>query len=121
MTIARFTGKSIAIALCGMALAVSLQAAAGLGPVVSQAYEVALSDFRAPGTASGTVAFSECAECDSRTIRVSGDTRYLINGKAVGFDAFRKSIAAVNDRDRVLVIVLHHLETDTVESISVTL
>lgn len=121
MKIAESIRKSIAVTLCGLALLLAAPAMATLGPVVSQAYEVALSDFRAPGTANGTVSFKECDECDSRTIRVTGNTRYAINGKSVRFEEFRKAVAAAHNRDKVAVTVLHHLESDTVEFINVSL
>ena len=121
MIIAKSTRKMIAIAVCSMALTISAQAVAGLGPVVSQAYEVFLADFRPPGAAGGTVAFRECKDCEMRTIGVSSNTRYNVNGKSVRLAEFRKAIAAVRDREAVALTVLHHLESDTIVSISVSL
>jgi hypothetical protein len=111
----------IAIAVCSMALTLSVQAVAGLGPVVSQAYEVFLSDFRPPGAEGGTVAFKQCEDCEMQTVSVSSNTRYNVNGKSVRLAEFRKAIAAVRDRDAVAITVLHHLESDTIVSISVSL
>ena len=120
MTIANSTRKLIAITLCSMALGFSTLAVAELGPVISQAYEVRLSDFRAPGTAGGTATFKQCAECEAQTLRVAGDARYQVNGKTVRFEAFRKAVASVNDRGNTLVVVMHHLESDTIVSINVS-
>jgi hypothetical protein len=95
--------------------------AASQGHVVSQAYEVALSNFRAPATENGGIAFQECDDCDYMRVRVTSDTRYTVNGKAVRLADFRKVISHVNDRDSVALTVLHHLESDTVEMIAVYL
>ena len=113
--------KSIAITLFSIALGFSTQAVAALGDIVEQAYEVAVSDFRAPGTAGGTAAFKACAECDTRTLRMSADARYVVDGKTVRFDAFRKALASAAGNEDAMIVVLHHLESDTIVSISVSL
>jgi hypothetical protein len=97
------------------------QLAFGQGQVISQAYEVSLDKFRAPATANGGVAFQECDECDRMNVRVTSGTRYTINGKAVRLEDFKKAVAQVRDRDEVTLTVLHHLESDTIEMIAVSL
>jgi len=106
----------ITVTLLSLGLAMSAQA-----QIVSQAYEVILSDFRAPATENGGVSFKECAECDRRVVRVTSGTRYAINGKAVRLADFRNAVSLANDRDEKTVTVLHHLESDTIESIDVLL
>ena len=106
----------IAIALVSLGL--SLPAAAD---VVSQAYEVALSDFRAPASANGTAAFRECSQCEQKLVRVTANTRYMLNGKTVRLIDFRKAISQARNRSNVPVIVLHHLETNSIQSINVSL
>ena len=114
--------KTIAITLLGIGLMISAQAGAtGLGPVVSQAYEVALSNFRAPATANGAAAFKTCDDCERQSVRVTNGTRYQINGRALRLQDFRKAISQVNSRSGVAVTVLHHLESDTIELINVSL
>ena len=100
-------------------LILSLPAAADFN-TISKAYEVALSDFRVPATPSSGVQFKECAECDAQIIRVTPHTQYRINGKSVELKEFRKSVFQIRDRATTMVIVLHHLESDTVEAVSVT-
>ena len=110
--------KSIAaIAMLGMAL----PAAAELGPVISQAYEVELQHFVAPATINGATSFRECASCEQRRIRVNANTAYLVDGERVRFADFRKAIAQAGTRDDVFVTVLHHLESDTVASIKASI
>ena len=89
--------------------------------IISRAYEVMLSNFRAPVTTNGGIAFKECDECDSILVRVTIATRYSINGKTVRLEDFRKAVTQTEDSDEKLVIVLHHLESDTVESLDVSL
>ena len=103
-----------AIVLLGIAVAAN-------GQVVSQAYEVALSDFRAPATENGSAAFKECGECERRLVRVTAATHYSINGKSLRLADFRKTITHTRNRGGVAVTVLHHLESDTIESIAVSL
>lgn len=94
---------------------------AATGQVVSQAYEVAIGDFRAPVSQNGVVAFKQCEDCERRLVRVTPATRYTIDGKSVQLDDFRKAIGPSGSRQRGDVIVLHHLESDTIESITVSL
>lgn len=89
--------------------------------VISQAYEVALSNFRAPATVNGSAAFKECDTCERMLVRVTPATRYTISGRAVTLDDFRKAIQRVPNRYGVAVTVLHHLESDTIKSINVSL
>lgn len=96
-------------------------AATAQAQVISQAYEVMLNDLRAPASASGTIAFKACDECEHIVVRVNANTRYTINGKPVRFAEFSKTISAASNRDDVPVTVLHHLESDIVESIDVSL
>ncbi len=107
----------IAIAL--LSLAVS-GVANGQGKVVVDAYELVLSDFQPPATSNGGATFKACRECERQLVRVTADTRYSVNDKPVRLDQFRTAVATARDRDRTLVIVLHHLESDTLTSIGVS-
>ena len=89
--------------------------------IISRAYEITLSDFNAPVTANGGVTFKECAECEQIRARVTNATRYSINGKTVRLEDFRKAVTQVRNPDEKLVIVLHHLESDTIKSLDVSI
>ncbi len=108
----------IAIALLSLVLS---GVANGQGKTVVAAYEVVLSDFRPPATSNAGAAFKACQECERQLVRVTTATRYSVNGKTVRLDQFRTAVATARDRDRTLVIVLHHLESDTLTSIDVSL
>lgn len=107
--------------LTTVALLCLSQFAFGLGPVVSQAYEISLSNFQAPATANGGVTFQECETCDRQTVRTTEDTRYSVNGESVRLADFRRAISQVSARDDVSLTVLHHLESDTIVMIDVYL
>ncbi len=94
---------------------------ASAGQVVSQAYEIALGDFRAPVSQNGVAVFKVCAECERLLVRVTPATRYSINGKSVRLDDFRNTVGPAGSHKSGDVIVLHHLESDTIESIAVSL
>jgi len=106
----------ITMTLLGFGLAMTAQS-----QVISQAYEVALSDFRAPATENGGVTFKQCETCNRQVIRVTSATRYTINGKAVNLDSFRKAVTQARSGGDKSVTVLHHLESDTIEMINVSL
>ena len=89
--------------------------------IITLAYEITLSDFNAPVTANGGVTFKECADCEQIRTRVTPATRYAINNKTVRLEDFRKAVGQVRDRDDHLVIVLHHLESDTIKSLNVSI
>ena len=107
----------ITIALLSLVLS---GVANGQGKTVVAAYEVVLSDFRPPATSNGGATFKACTECERQLVRVTGTTRYSVNGKTVRLDQFKAAVATANDRDKTLVIVLHHLESNTLTSIDVS-
>ena len=107
--------------LCIAALGLSLSAEAQFEPI-THSYEVHIKNLRIPGTSTGTVAFKECRDCDLITIRVTPDTRYVINGETLTLPEFRR--AFVRSRRAGVtkpVIVARHLATDTVASVKVNL
>jgi ABC-type anion transport system duplicated permease subunit len=99
-------------------LAISAAAAADF-VVVSQAYEVPLKELRLPGTATGTVTFRECKDCEYQTVRVTTGTQYRANGESLTLADFRKALESAPNPSDVAVTVLHHLESDTIQAIEV--
>ncbi len=104
----------LAILLLGLALP-----AAADFTVVTEAYEVALSDLRLPGATNGTLTFRECRKCDYRTVRVTAATHYAVNNEALTLEGFRKAVADVRNPSDVTVTVEHHLESDTITGLEV--
>ncbi len=89
--------------------------------IITLAYEITLSDFDAPVTTNGGVSFKECAECEQIRSRVTPNTRYAINDKTVRLEDFRKAVGQVRNPEEKLVIVMHHLESDTIKSLNVSI
>jgi biopolymer transport protein ExbD len=108
------------IILLGMLACTSLTAFAEF-TVIVRAHEVALSDFRAPASANGITAFKPCRQCALLTVRVTPDTHYVLNNKIVQLADFRTALSTVTSRENETVIVNHHLKSDTVTAISITL
>jgi hypothetical protein len=110
------------IRIAAIAILFGLSTAASAEIVtISRAYEVRLSDFTAPATLTGSVIFRPCFECESMSVRVAPETRYIVNRQSVELTVFRKQLSQVSDRAAETVLVKHHLESDTIVSISVTL
>ena len=103
-----------------MTLCLSLPAAADF-TTVSLAHEVALSNFWAPASHNASAIFKTCDDCEPLRVRVTADTRYRVNNQLVTLKEFRKNIFQVRERSSQLIIVLHHLESNTVEQVSVAL
>ncbi len=107
--------------LLAVALICSGLSVAAEDRIITLAYEITLSDFNAPVTANGGVTFKECAECEQIRTRVTPNTRYAINDKTVRLEDFRKAVRQVGNPDEKLVIVMHHLESDTIKSLNVSI
>ena len=101
-------------------LGLSLSAAADFR-TITEAYEVALSDLRLPGSENGKLTFRQCFDCDAQTLRVTVKTRYLINDRDFALAEFKKQLKLVRNRKNQNVAVLHHLESNTIEAIEVWL
>jgi hypothetical protein len=101
-------------------LALASSAAAEIR-TVQLAHEVALADLRLPQSDAGTIGFKPCDECDYQTERVSAETRWSLNGRAVSLDDFRLGLARVTERNSVYITVLCHLEQNRVTEVSVYL
>ncbi|MGI9239085.1 MAG: hypothetical protein ACR2QZ_16920 [Woeseiaceae bacterium] len=87
--------------------------------VVSEAYEMSLVDVTVPPSRSGRLAFKECGDCETKSIRMAREARFLLNGRIVRFDGFRAAVQKIGNRSSASVTVKHHLASDTVTSVSV--
>ena len=103
-----------------LVVCLSLPAAAEF-TTIERAYEIALSDFTVPVSQSGSVMFRQCADCETKIVRMTQATSFVINGESVELKEFRKSVFEIRDRVRTTVIVMHHLESDTITAVKVNL
>ncbi len=108
--------KLLVLVLLGLSLA-----AAADFRTITEAYEVALSDLRLPGSENGTLTFKQCADCEMQTLRVTGQTRYLINDGDFALAEFKEQLKRVRKQKNQNVSVLHHLESNTIKAVKVRL
>lgn len=101
-------------------MCLSMSAAAEM-TIVEEAYEIALSNLTVPVSSSGSLIFKKCADCDRMSVHMHRHTRFIVNGENVDLLEFRKSVYQVRHRDTAMVIIKHHLESDTITSVSVTI
>ena len=104
----------IAAIILGLALPVAAEFR-----TIAEAYEVSLSDLRLPQNTGGTIAYKPCETCPYQTKRVSSDTEWVLDGKSLPLEKFRRSLTAIADRQNTPVTVLHHLESDRITRVSV--
>jgi len=88
---------------------------------VALAYEVPLRGFNVPVTRSSTISFSECENCKTISARLTSQTRFIVNDTDVELKEFRLSIFRMRNLDEEIITVVHHLESDTIKSMSVAL
>lgn len=86
---------------------------------LSEAYEVRLSDLRLPQSEDGTVAYKTCDDCPYESKLVSRDMQWILNGRSLPLEEFRRNLVTVTDKENTLVTVLHHLGSDRVTRVSV--
>ena len=86
-----------------------------------RAIEVALSDMQVPVTPTASLIFRECSSCEARMVPMTRDTAFIVNGKNVGLKEFRKVVFGVRDREAETIIVKHHLESNTVTSLKISI
>lgn len=109
---------NIRIALITVLLGLSFSAGAEIVTIV-RAYEIAISDLRLPGNTAGTISAKECAACEPQIIRVTAQTRYVLNGKDLPLNEFRVAINSIREKKTNISTVMHHLESDTVTAVMV--
>jgi hypothetical protein len=106
------------VLIAAIIFGIALPAAADF-KTIAEAYEVALADLRVPQSESGTVSFKACGECAYQTKPVSENTQWILNGKNLSLDQFRRGLLSITDRKATSVTVLHHLEEDRVTRVEV--
>ena len=87
------------------------------------AVETSASDIIIPATLNGTMTFKPCAgECDRehKRARLTPDTKFALNGKAVKFEEFRREFAIIKRGDKSYALVSYDTETNTVTKIEIS-
>ncbi|MDJ0712273.1 MAG: hypothetical protein QNJ14_17930 [Woeseiaceae bacterium] len=104
--------------------AVLLVAQPALAQIVTKiaAVEASPANLILPGGTDGMVTFRPCdGDCDADYIRVrlSADTRFTVNGKALRFADFRREFATIKRNAESYALVTYETQTNTVTSIQI--
>ena len=110
-----------AVAILGLVLRQPLLANDNTVSLVS-AVETSPSNITLPPTASGMISLKPCGKnCDREYERaqITEGTRFLVNGKAMNFEDFRKAFAVIRGSNDGYALVSYETRTRTVTSIDV--
>lgn len=94
-------------------------AASAENHIISQAYEIAVSDLRLPGNVVGSVSFKECDTCVKQTVRVTTETEYVLNNRTVSLADFKVAVKSISDKRKNIATVIHHLQSDAIVAVHV--
>lgn len=83
------------------------------------AHEVPVSQFVVPVTQNGTLNFKSCDECEQFSARLTPQTRFIVNRKNVELKEFRAAVLGLRSRRDDTIVILQHLDSNTITSISV--
>ncbi len=86
------------------------------------AVEASPANLILPGGTDGMVTFRPCdGDCDADYVRVrlSADTRFTVNGKAVRYAEFRREFATIKRDPESYALVTYETQTNTVTSIQI--
>jgi len=82
---------------------------------IEDAYEVPLGVVTLPASSSGSVIFTTCESCRTNSLRVTGTTRYLVNGAPVDLadlnEVARNLRATATGRDLTAVVVFYDVQS----------
>ncbi len=104
----------------GLLLALAAAASADMR-TIAEVHEVRLSNFVAPASENGVATFRACDDCAQQVAAVTPATRYLVNDKAVTLAEFRRAVLSIGNRNAQYLLVKHHLESETVTKVAITL
>ena len=108
--------KTLTIAtLLGLSISASAQ-----GLPASTTFEISIFSVNLPVSANGRVSIRECDDCDYHSIRVTPQTLYLLNGKTLRLNDFRKAITDLRREGDTTVNVKRDDTSNTVASIRVS-
>ena len=83
-----------------------------------EAYELALGEVSLPRGAAGTVIFKPCEECNTTSLRVSGETLYFVNGSPFEISDFLEIAKEIRARDggnqNTAVYIFYDIESERV-------
>jgi len=88
-----------------------------------ESVEAAPSQIRLPTSPNGNLSFQPCSEsCDAEfiSVRLTPDTRFLVQGAVVKFIDFRKDFYNLRQREDGYALVSYDTEKNTVTSVEIS-
>ncbi len=89
--------------------------------VITESYEVILSEVRLPRNSYGTIAFKPCEQCDYLTKRIAENAHWKFNGNQLDLEKFRQLTANLGDQSALPVTITHHVESDRITEVSIVI
>ena len=88
---------------------------------ITRAYELEPELVVVPVTASSSMHFKNCDECETTSGQLNAQTRFSVDGKTVDFEEFCDAIGLAKQSEHSGIFLLHHLESNAIVSVSVSL
>jgi hypothetical protein len=88
---------------------------------ISRAYELEPELVNIPLSPSSSMLFSNCAGCGTTSGQLTAQTRFRVNGKTVDFEEFCDAIRLAKQSEHSGIFLQHHLESNAIVSVSVSL
>lgn len=87
------------------------------------AVELSPDNIILPATINGTMTFKPCVgDCDEehKRARLTANTKFVVDGRAVKFDYFRREHATARRSEESYALVSYETETNTVTTIEIS-
>ena len=88
---------------------------------ISRVYELEPDLVSVPLTATSRMLFSDCDGCEATSAQLTAETLFTVDGMTVDFGDFCNAIRLAQQSERAGIFLQHHLESNAVLSVSVSL
>jgi hypothetical protein len=88
---------------------------------ISRAYELEPEHVNVPLSPSSSMLFSNCDECETTSGQLTAQTLFSVDGETVDFEDFCNALRLAKQSEHSGVFLQHHLESNAIESVSVSL
>jgi hypothetical protein len=88
---------------------------------VSRAYELDPEHVHIPVSPASNMLFSNCDGCGTKSGQLTANTRFMVDGKTVSFEKFCDAMRLAKRSAHSGIFLMHHLESNEIESVSVFL
>ena len=88
---------------------------------ISEVYELKPEHVNIPLSPSSNMFFSDCDECATTSAQITAQTRFIVDGQPVDFKDFCNALRLAKQSEHAGVFLQHHLKSNAIESVSVSL